>query len=108
MPIIEICGITVRKKKRPLQLREQNFFNQVAKSGGFFLWSLHFQWKTFISTAVDMILKMRDLIFYIFAAVLFIGWCVGYLIFNIGGAFHLTFLFAVIVLLIRILKDDTL
>lgn len=37
MPIIEICGITVRKKKRPLQLREQNFFNQVAKSGGFFL-----------------------------------------------------------------------
>ncbi|MBW8359676.1 MAG: lmo0937 family membrane protein [Weeksellaceae bacterium] len=56
---------------------------------------------------MDKILNMKDNILYIMAAVLFFGWMIGYMLFDIGGIFHLTFLFAVLVILLKLIKDYT-
>ncbi|MCC2590952.1 DUF5670 family protein [Chryseobacterium sp. MFBS3-17] len=57
--------------------------------------------------ALNKILEMRDNVLYILAAALFFGWMIGFMIFNIDGFFHLTFLFAVLVLLLKLTKDYT-
>ncbi len=55
--------------------------------------------------AVDKFIKMKSNVHYYFAAFLLIIWVSGYLIFNLGGVFHLVFLASVILFLIKILYD---
>ena len=56
---------------------------------------------------MERIFIMKYNIFYILAAVLFISWIVGYIVYDVGGLFHLTFLFAVIILLLKLIRDHT-
>ncbi len=56
---------------------------------------------------MERALMMKYNIFYILAAVLFISWVVGYIVYDVGGLFHLTFLFAVIILLLKLVRDHT-
>ncbi|RCU42949.1 lmo0937 family membrane protein [Chryseobacterium lacus] len=48
---------------------------------------------------------MKYNIFYILATVLFIIWVVGYIVYDVGGFFHFTFLLAVIILLLKLIRD---
>ncbi|MBP0612342.1 lmo0937 family membrane protein [Chryseobacterium sp. cx-311] len=48
---------------------------------------------------------MKDNILYIMAAVLFFSWMIGYMLFDIGGVFHFMFLFSVLAVLLKLVKD---
>lgn len=56
---------------------------------------------------MERALMMKYNIFYILATVLFIIWVVGYIVYDVGGFFHFTFLFAVIILLLKLIRDHT-
>jgi hypothetical protein len=49
---------------------------------------------------------MRNLL-YIVAFIFIIGWLVGYLGFNAGGAFHLLLVVAIIAALLSLMKEET-
>ncbi len=54
---------------------------------------------------MERALMMKYNIFYILATVLFIIWVVGYIVYDVGGFFHFTFLLAVIILLLKLIRD---
>ncbi|MBF6611336.1 MAG: lmo0937 family membrane protein [Chryseobacterium sp.] len=60
-----------------------------------------------INIAMEKILLMKYNIFYILSVILFISWVVGYIIFDVGGMFHFAFLLAVIILLLKLIRDHT-
>lgn len=56
---------------------------------------------------MDKLTEMKIDVLYILAFILFIGWFVGYIFYNIGGVFHLTFLLSILVLIVKLLKDNS-
>lgn len=60
-----------------------------------------------INVAMERALVMKYNIFYILAAVLFLSWVVGFIVYDVGGFFHFTFLFAVIILLLKLIRDHS-
>lgn len=56
---------------------------------------------------MDKLKEMKIDALYILAVVLFIGWFIGYIFYSVGGIFHLTFLMAIIVLIFKLIKDNT-
>lgn len=43
--------------------------------------------------------------YYLISAVLFLSWCIGYLVFDFTGLYHLLFLAAVAVLIFKLVSD---
>lgn len=54
---------------------------------------------------MDKIIEMRGSVYYYIATFLFLLWFVGYLFFDVGAAIHFIFLAAVVILVLKLLRD---
>ena len=50
---------------------------------------------------------MRDLLYFL-SVILFIGWVLGFFLFNVGALIHLLLVIAIIAILLRLIRGDRL
>lgn len=48
---------------------------------------------------------MSPLGYYLLSAFFFLSWFIGYLVFDLGGFYHLVFLAAVVVMIVKLVSD---
>ena len=57
-------------------------------------------------TKLSLINGVMNKLYYFLAALLFLLWFLGYIIFSVGAAIHFIFLFAVIILIFTLYREN--